>query len=258
RRPPMQLTLSGDASAEAGGRATVTVTMTGEDDGTATTIAVYLRRLGWDAVEATKWPLADLPAAFGAQTVDVELPTGLAPSCARYCEYAFCADVRRSEGRGVTAAAAVTVHARREDLYWPDGPRAGGEITIECDDAVVIGGVLTGSVDVAGDVELEIGPELDTLVGVAGGKAEPRFLATARVTLSDDRSFAVPIGDVVPPTLYDGHEIAIVWQVRARQGDRTGWRAFGVLDPGSRAAARDPKLLTFLAQLARDRWAPKP
>ena len=274
RRSPMTLALAAPVpgtQVRAGEATKVAVVVGGEDDGTTASIGLYLRMLGWQTERALKWPLGELPTTLGTHELEVEIPTGLAPACARLTEYALVADLRRTEGHGVSAATVVDVIGRAEDLYWPEGPRSGREgpedirIRIELDEETVgIGGRLTGRVVLqaagGGDVVLEVGPELDTLVGVTGSKARPRFSPAVVVTLGEAGSTAASVFDVeipvsTPPTLYDGDRTSIVWQARVTLGAATAWRLFGVLDPAGHAGrgeARPPALLTFLAKLAGD------
>lgn len=274
RRSPMTLALVAPfpgTQVRAGEATKVAVVVGGEDDGTTASIGLYLRMLGWQTERALKWPLGELPTTLGTHELEVEIPTGLAPACARLTEYALVVDLRRTEGHGVSTAAVVDVIGRAEDLYWPEGPRSGREgpenirIGVELDEeTVAIGGRLTGRVVLqgagGGDVVLEVGPELDTLVGVTGSKARPRFSPAVAVTLGEAGSTAASVFDVeipvgTPPTLYDGDQTSIVWQARVTLGAASAWRLFGVLDPAGHAGrgeARPPALLTFLAKLAGD------
>jgi hypothetical protein len=270
-----------DKLAHAGGQATVFVDVRGEDDGTMERVEVFLQMMGWGAEGKARWPLAELPAEVGRHELTVTLPTGLAPACARYVEYTFQAELHRSKGTNSTAGSIVDVVARPEDLYWPEGPRSGQEgsdearITIELDapdDAVAVGHTLTGRVVVhavrerrAADVELVFGPTVDTLVPVAGkSQAQPRarFQPTVKTTLAQRRAlsvgervelpFRLDVAAGVPPTLHNGGQTSVVWQVRASHGDAVGWRLVGVLDPEALAGRRDepsPSLLSFLGSL---------
>lgn len=197
-------------------------------------------------------------------------------------EYTFEAELHRSKGTNSTAASIVDVAARPEDLYWPDGPRSGHDgpadnlrIAIELDaedDAVGVGDALTGRVVVHGvracrapEVELAFGPTVDTLVPVAGkSQAQPRarFSPVVKTTLSPARDvalgerielpFLVDVEPGVPPTLHNGGQTSVVWQVRVSCGDAVAWRLVGVLDPEAQAGRRDepsPSLLSFLGSL---------
>jgi hypothetical protein len=212
---------------------------------------------------------------------DDRLPTGLTPACTRYAEYTFQAELHRTKGTNSTAASIVDVVARPADLYWPDGPRAGQDGPDEAriaiafdgdDDTVEVGTTLTGRVTVlatrelAGqDVQLAFGPTVDTLVPVAGkSQAQPRarFQPTVRTTLAPRRAlasgerlelpFRLDVAAGAPPTLHNGGQTSVVWQVRVAFGDTVAWRRVGVLDPVALAGRRDepsPGLLSFLASL---------
>jgi len=250
KRSPLRLDIGrSDRVARAGSSGLVVVDVAGEDDPVAETISVYLRMLGWDNKRAFRWPLGELPPALGTHELPVVVPEGLAPACVRFSEYSFCAELKRSAGPGLTVAADVDVVARPEDLYWPEGER--GEGTIELDaEVVAIGGTVSGRV--TGAETISVGPTLNRSVGLPGAAVVPRFEAAATTTVRDG-AFSVTIPQHVPPTLYDGSEQAIVWEVRG--GD--AWRRFAVTDPEGVAGRRDgrtPELLSFLARLAGDRF----
>jgi hypothetical protein len=119
---------------------------------------------------------------------------------------------------------------------------------IELDDEVVaIDGTVAGRVTVDGLVE--VGPALDV------GGAAPRFKAAASATVAAGERFELALPPGVPPTLNDGYEASIVWEVRAGEA----WRRVGVIDPDAVAGRRNGRadaLLTFLAALAGDRlWS---
>jgi hypothetical protein len=270
-----------DKLVRAGERATVFVDVRGEDDGTMQHIEVYLRMLGWGAEGKARWPLAELPPTVGRHELTVTIPTGLAPACAKYVEYSFEAELHRTKGTNSTAGSIVDVVARPEDLYWPDSPRSGQEgddaarISIELDaegDVVAVGGTLTGRVVVFAtvqqrpqDVELAFGPVVDTLVPVAGkSQAQPRarFEPTVKTTLAErcapasgervELSFSLVVADGAPPTLHNGGQTSVVWQLRVTYGKTTAWRVVGVHDPEALAGRRDapsPSLLSFLGSL---------
>lgn len=271
-----------DTLVHAGGEAMVYVDVRGEDDGTMERIEVFLEMMGWGAEGKARWPLAELPPEAGRHELRVTLPTGLAPACTKYVEYTFEAELHRTKGTNSTAGSVVDVVARPEDLYWPAGPRSGQDgpddvrISIELDaagDAVAVEDALTGRVVVHAvreqpkgrDVELAFGPTVDTLVPVAGkSQAQPRarFQPTVRKTLADRRALAagerlelpfhVDVAAGAPPTLHNGGQTSVVWQVRVTYGDAVAWRLVGVLDPEARAGRRDapsPSLLSFLGSL---------
>lgn len=152
------------------------------------------------------------------------IPAGLPPGCARMTEYAVVA-----ECDGAVAAERVAVIG--DEVWWPGDERG---------DVVAIGDTLRGHAD----GPAEVGAELHV-----AGFAEPRFLPVAAV----DGDYAVTIGPDVPPTLHDGEDLGISWVVRSERGSRR----FAVTDPTGAAAERRPPLLTFLAQLARDPFAPR-
>lgn len=221
RQPAPRLAVRGDPVLRAGATAQVEV-----DTDTPGQLRVSLRLLGWDMRRARKWPLAERDVAPGTQALDVELPTGLPPGCARMTEYAVIAEL------GGTVAA-MPVRLVGDEVWWPGGEPAEPRV-------VALGDVLRGHVDEPG----EVGAVLH-----AAGSAEPRFLAVAAV----EGDFAVPIGPDVPPTLHDGEELGISWAVRAGGTEQR----FAVVDPKGIAGERRPPLLTFLAQLARDPFTPR-
>jgi hypothetical protein len=279
---PMQVWMAdtgSDRLVHAGGTAKVVVDVRGEDDGTPERIEVFLQMIGWGNDSKVKWPLGEVPATLGTHTLEVTLPTGLAPSCAKYAEYTFNAELHRSKGVGSTAASMVDVVGRPEDLYWPDGPRAGQDgpddvrIAIELDaPTAAVGTALTGRATVLATrdtgqdaVALAFGPTLDTLVQVAG-KSQPqpraKFKPAVELELAGKRTlragerlelpFSVDVPDGVPPTLHNGGQTSIVWQVRVMRGKSAGWALAGVLDPEAAAGTRDQSsqgLLSFLASL---------
>ena len=56
----------------------------------------------------------------------------------------------------------------------------------------------------------------------------------------------------MPPTLHNGGQTSVVWQVRVKRGKTMGWSLVGVLDPEAAAGTRNqasPSLLSFLASL---------
>lgn len=239
-----------DDLVRAGEGARVVVEVSGTDDGNAAAVLIYLRMLGWENKRAFRWPLGEVPPQLGRHELEVELPGGLAPACVRLAEYSFCAELKVREGLGVTAAADVDVVARPEDLHWPEGPRSEGELTLDAD-VVALGATVSGRA--APGAQVEVGPTLDRTVGLPGATAAPRFEPAGTATAAEDGRFTVALpADGVPPTLYDGSEIAVVWEVRA--GD--AWARLGVLDPEARAgrrAGRTPALLTCISKLAGDR-----
>jgi hypothetical protein len=270
-----------DKLAFAGQEAKVVVDVRGEDDGTMERVEVVLRMMGWGGDGKTRWPLAELPPTLGRHELTVTIPTGLPPACAKYVEYSFESELHRTKGTNSTAASVVDVVARPADLYWPEGPRSGQDgpddvrITIELDgdDVVAVGDALTGRVVVHAvrdqhrghDVELAFGPVVDTLVPVAGksqAQQRARFQPTAKAKLAERRGlasgerlelpFSVEVPEGVPPTLHNGGQTSVVWQVRVEHGDASAWRRVGVLDPEARAGRRDqpsPSLLSFLGSL---------
>lgn len=265
----------------AGQEAKVYVDVRGEDDGTMERIEVYLRMLGWGGDGKLKYPLAELPAEVGRHELTVTIPTGLPPACAKYVEYTFEAELHRTKGTNSTAASIVDVVSRPEDTYWPDGPRAGQEgpddvriaIELDGDDVVAVGDALTGRVVVHAmgeqrrghDVELAFGPVVDTLVPVAGksqAQQRARFQPMVKTKLAERRAlasgerlelpFALDVAEGAPPTLHNGGQTSVVWQVRVEHGDTKAWRRVGVLDPEGLAGRRDepsPSLLSFLGSL---------
>ena len=268
-----------DTLVHAGAAATVVVDVRGEDDGTAQHVELFLQMTGLGLEKPTKWPLAELLPTIGAHTVQVSIPTGLAPACARYAEYSFGAELLRSKGVNSTAAAVVDVVARPDDAFWPDGPRSGQDgpqnVAINIDlagESVPVGGTVSGSVTVvaglatgAHSVTLSVGPVVDTLVAVAG-KSQPqlrsRFAPTATKALAEATTlaagapfqvpFQVAIPEGVPPTLHNGGATQVVWQVRVAVGDDAAWRSFVVLDPEALAGIRNrpsPSLIGFLSGL---------
>jgi SpoOM protein len=260
------LDLGSDEYVRAGEQARVVVDVRGEDDGTVERMDVSLERSGVVDGKAT-WPLGEIPATVGVHELQVSIPIGLAPS-SRYTEYVFAGKLRRTKGTGSDAVSLVDVVSRPEDLYWPDGPRSGREgpadatIAVELDaDPADIGSTLTGRAVVvaaghlrARDVELEVGPVVDTLVPVAG-KTQPqqraKFTAAAQVKLADGRKlsagervdfpFRIEIPAGAPPTLHDGDKTSVVWQARVSLGTSVGWTLVGVLDPESLSASRNLK-----------------
>ncbi len=270
-----------DRLVRAGEQATVVVDVRGEDDGTPERIEVLLQMIGWGNDTIVKWPLAELPPTLGVHRLDVTIPPGIPPACARYADYSFEAVLHRSKGTEAKAGSVVDVVARPEDLYWPEEPRAGQDgpdearIAIEldaADDVVAIGTPLTGRVTIFAtcelrghDVELAVGPTLDTLVQVAG-KSQPqpraKFQPVEKVKLVPrlqlaagerlELPFSVNIEPGVPPTLHNGGKTSIVWQVRVTYGDAVAWQLVGVLDPEAKAGRRDapsPSLVSFLVGL---------
>ena len=233
--------------------------------------------LGLD--KTAKWPLAEVPATVGLHTVQVTIPTALAPACVTYAEYSFGAELHRSKGTNSTAGAVVDVVARPEDAFWPDGPRSGQDgpqdvvVTIELDaESVPVGGTVSGRVTVVGalaprprSMTLTMGPVVDTLVAVAG-KSQPqlrsRFAPTATVPIGEapalaagerfEVPFQVAVPEGVPPTLHNGGATTVVWQVRVAVGDDAAWRTFVVLDAEALAGIRNrpsPSLIAFLSGL---------
>src|SRR4051812_26371676 len=97
---PMQVWLADQGSDElvrAGAPAAVVVDVRGEDDGTAERIEVFLEMTGWGNDAKVKWPLGEVPVTLGAHRLEVAIPTDLAPSCARYAEYRFGAELYRTK-----------------------------------------------------------------------------------------------------------------------------------------------------------------
>jgi hypothetical protein len=252
----------------------VVVDVRGEDDGTADRVVVGLQMIGWGNDAKERWLLGELPPELGKHELEVRIPTGLAPACSRYAEYSFTAELVRTKGMSSDAASIVDVIARPEDLWWPEGPRSGGDapVAIVFDEEVVaLGGPLTGRVVLQpvvegrrpGKVEVSVGPVVDTLVQVAG-KSQPqpraRFSAAAEVALDAGQGlelpfrFALPEG--LPPTLHNGGQTTIAWQVRVKHGKTAAWAVVGVVDPEASAGRRNapsPSLLSFLASLDTQR-----
>ncbi|MDX6628177.1 MAG: hypothetical protein QOH00_423 [Gaiellales bacterium] len=279
---PMQVwmaDLGSDKLAHAGQPAKVVVDVRGEDDGTAERIEVFLQMIGWGNDEKVKWPLGEVPVTLGTHELQVTLPTGLAPACSRYAEYTFEAQLHRTKGTGSNAASIVDVVSRVEDLYWPDGARSGQEgpddarVTIALDaETVSVGEALSGRATIfamrelsGDDVRLAFGPTVDTLVPVAG-KSQPqpraRFKPMVELELADKPAirtgeqleipFSIDVPAGVPPTLHNGGQTSVVWQVRVELGKTAGWRLVGVLDPEAAAGRRNEPsqgLISFLASL---------
>jgi hypothetical protein len=252
---PWLAEMGSDRVAVAGQSATVVVDLRGEADPTAERVDVFLRLTAFDV--RRDWPLAEIPPTLGVHRVPVVLPTGLAPSCAKYAEYTFGAKVQRP-GLCPDAASVVDVIARPEDVHWPDGPRAeahGVDVALDAE-AVDAGGALTGTVVAAAPGEVTVALEL-LATAPYGHKGEPRTttrtVATTVVAASPGPvpfTLAVPAG--VPPTLHNGGHSSVVWRVRAGSGGATGWRLVAVLDPTAAAGVRDrpsPTLLEFLGGL---------
>ncbi len=271
--------LGSDKLVRAGETAKVVVDVRGEDDGTPERIEVFLKMTGWGNDKSVTWPLGEVPTALGVHELEVQIPTALAPSCARYAEYAFGAELHRTKGAASSAASIVDVVSRPEDTYWPPGARSGQEgpddarITIELDATTVAAGApLTGRAIILAtrelrrhDVALAFGPLVDTLVPVAG-KTQPqpraRFKAAVEVELAGglalsagervELPFAVDVPLGLPPTLHNGGKTSVVWPVRVTLGKATGWCLAGVLDPEGDAGIRNrpsPGLLAFLGAL---------
>jgi hypothetical protein len=268
-----------DTLVHAGEPATVVVEVRGEDDGTPERIEVFLKMTGWGYDGKRTWPLGEVPTELGRHELAVTIPPELPPSCATYAEYTFESILHRTKGTPSNAASRVDVVSRPQDLYWPEGERSGSDgpddvrITIEVDaPALDVGATLTGRVSVfalrdAGKdaIELEFGPLVDTLVQVAG-RSQPqprvRYKASSELRLADARPlkagelvelpFSIEVPEGVPPTLHNGGQTSIVWQVRVKRGKTMGWSLVGVLDPEAAAGTRDqasPSLLSFLASL---------
>ena len=87
----------------------------------------------------------------------------------------------------------------------------------------------------------------------AGGRARARRQARAlRAGEPLQLPFSVDVPDGVPPTLHNGGQTSVVWQVRASRGKSAGWALVGVLDPQAAAGTRNQPsqgLLSFLASL---------
>lgn len=252
RTPPCPTTLSvqgSDDLVRAGERARVRVEVGGADDGLSDGIEVYLRMLGWDNKRAFRRPLGSLPAALGTHDLEVEIPGDLAPACARHTEYDVVAELKRSAGRGVFAASVVDVIGRPEAVWWPEGERAAGDVGVDRE-VIALGDTVSGR---AGAESVSVGPVLDRHVGLPGRREDAgRFLEVATAPVVDG-AFSVVLPDDVPPTLFDGGEQGIYWEVRAGDG---AFARFAVLDPEGRCGrrhGRPDKLLTRLAELAGDR-----
>ncbi len=200
-------------------------------------VALFLRRLGWDMRGPQRWPLGE---AAGSGPVPVTLPDGLAPGCARLCEYAIYAELRPPGGRLVAAAAPVALVG--DAAPEPDEP-IGAAIDLDAA-AVPRGGSVSGRLAEPAE-EVEIGAELRV------AHEAPRFLAAVTVAPAADGTFTATLPEDVPPSLADGEDRTVVWLVRAGPARRS----FTVTDPDGSAAERRPALLTFLAQLARDPFA---
>ena len=226
KTPPPRLEVHCDPVLRAGAPARLTIeTGAGE-------LRVHLRLLGWDRRRAEKWLLAERTVDEGSHVIEVLVPSGLAPGCARMTEYAVYAELA-----GTRAVAAVPIRLVGDVVWSPDDPGAAGEgIALE-DDVVPIGGTLRGHVH----GPAEVGAELHTEA------AEPRFLPVAAV----EGAFEVAIPLDVAPTLHDGESLGISWVVRTGAGHRR----FAVVDPEGVAGERLDERLTFLAQLARDPFA---
>jgi hypothetical protein len=268
-----------DTLVHAGGTGTVRIDVRGEDDGTMQQIEIFLKLVGWGYDGKRRWTLAELQPDIGRHELTVEIPVDLPPSCAGYADYTFESILHRTKGTEDTAASRVDVVSRLQDLYWPEGERSGVEgpddvrITVELDaETVDVGSPVTGRArvfalrDVRKDeIELEVGPTVDTLVQVAG-KAQPqpraRYKASAKLELADARPlrageqlelpFSIEIPEGVPPTLHNGGLTSVVWQVRAIRGKSVGWSLVGVRDPEAAAGHRNqasPTLLQFLGSL---------
>jgi hypothetical protein len=244
-----------DKLVRAGEPALVVVEVQGEDDGTAERVELFLKLVGLGIDSKRTWPLAEVPKVVGRHELRVTIPPELPPSCASYAEYTFESILHRTKGTPSTAASRVDVVAREEDLYWPDGPRHGGDgITVELDaETVEVGGVLTGRATTHGKATVRFGPTVDTLVRVAGRnqpQQRARFKATTEFTLADDGEFRIDVPEGVPPTLHNGGITSVVWKVEVQCGDRTGWALVGVLDPEATAGTREapsPSLASFLS-----------
>ncbi|MCU1690002.1 MAG: hypothetical protein JWN20_1930 [Jatrophihabitantaceae bacterium] len=258
-----------DQLVTAGGPAKVVIDVRGQDDGTAERVEVFLKMTVFDHIQ--KWPLGEVPAVLGQHTLEVTMPTGLAPSCAGFAEYTFNAELHRSKGVGSSAASVVDVVSRPEDTYWPSTPRSGQEgddaarITIELDSPLVNAGALvSGRVTIhalrpidPASVDLAVGPSIGP-----PPQTDAKFSGVARVRLAHDVAlgtaqplvlpFAVQVPAAAPPTLYNGGKVSVVWAVRVEFGRTTGWALVGVLDPTGAAGVRNqpsPSLLGFLASL---------
>ena len=259
-----------DRLVRAGETAKVSVDVRGEDDGTAERVDVVLRLTG-EGAEPREWPLGEVPVTVGLHEIAVVIPTELPPACARYAEYGFEARLHRTKGVGSTAGAVVDVSARPEDVYWPEGARSGqdgegdAQIAIELDSgSVAAGAALTGRATIVAarelgpqDVELTLGATV-----TSPSSPDGKFQATAEAALAQARTlgagerlelpFSVDVPAGIPPTLHNGVETSVVWQVRVRFGDATGWCLVAVLDPDAAAGIRDrpsPSLVGFLAGL---------
>lgn len=221
-RSPMTVTmkdLGSVARVRAGGRARVVVEVAGTDDGSVERIDVYLRMLGWGNDRVEKWPLAEAPLVPGVHALDVEIPGGLAPSCREFAEYALAAHLRRPGGAGSAAAVRVDVDVRAEDLYWPEDR---GNPAIELDADVVRAGT---AVSGRAPEPVEVGYVLTTPDRVNGRPAYPPDVLWRPLAHAPAGAFRVAIPSDALPTLHNGGDTSIVWQVRAADA----WRVFGVL-----------------------------
>jgi hypothetical protein len=259
-----------DELVHAGRPAKVVVDVRGEDDGTAERVELTLKLLYAGSTEQRVWQLAVFPPTLGTHELQVDLPADLPPSCAGFAEYSYNATLHRSKGTESSAGMVVDVVGDPEHLYWPDGPRAGrdreGEATVEIaldHDVVAAGAPLAGRVTIvpardlgASDVDLTFGATL-----TARATPDGKLKRTAKLRLAHPPLAAgvpvevpftvqVPLG--VPPTLHDGADASVVWQVRVQVAGVTSWRLVGILDPTGEAGVRNrasPSLYRFLEDL---------
>jgi hypothetical protein len=246
-----------------GQRATVKVKVDGENDGTVEGIELSLRYSGNGIGAYDYLPLGQVPLEPGLHEIEVDVPTGLAPSVAKFNEYVFFAKAKRSKGLESDALSPVDVIGRAEDLYWPTGPRTGqdegsDELRIEIDvdtETVDVGGAISGTVKVFAlsdlgkrEVKLVLGATETTTVGPPP-KLVVKFHERTKLDLAPsapitagqrlELPFKIEVPGDVPPTVHNGGDGSVIWQLRAEVGKSAGWRLIGVLDPTGAAGNRN-------------------
>jgi hypothetical protein len=246
-----------------GQRATVKVKVDGENDGSVERIDLSLRYSGQGTGTYDFIPLGQVPLEVGLHEIEVDVPTGLPPSVAKFNEYVFFAKSKRSKGLESDALSAVDVIGRVEDLYWPDGPRTGqddgaDDVRIEIDvdtETVDVGAAISGTVKVFAladlgkrEVTLVLGATETTTVGPPP-KQVVKFHERSKLDLAPSAPivegqhlalpFKIEVPADVPPTVHSGGESSVVWQLRAQVGKADGWRIVGVLDPTGAAGNRN-------------------
>lgn len=230
---PITVTMLGqdsDPVVRAGHTARVIVLIEGEADDTAERIEVRL-----ELNEFKTWSLGEVPLTAGRHELELLIPAE-APPTSRWTTYFWQSELHRSKGISPKALCPVRVIGHPEHVFWPAGPRSGGdggELSLERE-TVNAGEVVSGFAP--GAEKVEAGSLLDLPEGTADAPVQTqRFEPFAEARPGDDGAFRLEIPADAQPTLFNGDRTRVTWEVRATFATGSAWRRFAVLDPEGRS-----------------------